>query len=58
LVIALDINVPDDRNDQSADEVVERVEVVQPVSPESGDLGVWHEDTTEHDQNTDEQWVD
>lgn len=58
LVIALDINVPDDRNDQSTDEVVEWVEVVQPVSPESGDLGVWHEDTTEHDQNTDEQWVD
>lgn len=66
MLLALHVDVPDDRDEQTANEVVERIKVVQPVSwksahvkerlsvsltPEGGDLVVRHEDTTEVDQD-------
>lgn len=38
LLLALDVDVPEDRDKETADEVVERVEVVEPVSCGSGRL--------------------
>ena len=43
----LDLYIPKNGSDETSNKVVEGVEVVEPVSPESGDLLVRNQDTTE-----------
>lgn len=48
--LAGDDDVPRDGRDQGADEVVEGVEVVEPVAPEGLHLAVGNENTVEEDE--------
>ena len=57
-LFTLDLYIPKNGSDETTDKVVEGVEVVEPVSPESGDLLVWNQDTTEGNEDRDEERVD
>jgi len=48
--LALDLHVPEDGAEQTADEVVEGVEVVEPVAPEGLHGRVGHDDAAEGDE--------
>ena len=55
---AFDFGVPDGECEQAAHEVVEGIEVVDPVAPEGLDLTVGNQDSTEGDERADYDRVD
>ena len=57
-LLAVDLPVEVHEDEECTHEVVERIEVVEPVAPERLDLGVWDENTAEGDKDTDDERID
>ena len=57
-LLAVDLPVEIHEDEECTHEVVEGIEVVEPVAPERLDLGVWDENTAEGDKDTDDEGID
>lgn len=57
-LLAIDLPIEIGEDEERTHEIVEGVEVVQPVAPERLNLGVGDKDTAEGDQNTENEGID
>lgn len=58
VLFALHHIVEDGKSQNAADEVVERIQVVDPVAPEFLDLCIWYQHSAKRHEHRDEDWVD